>query len=337
MVISNDYVFKLFANCKVVQGAARSIICDLNGRVFIIPSKFNSFLDLLKDENGIAYEAISSNDGLKELTEELEQKQMGRFFKTDSVENFPDIRVSWSSPHPITNAIIDVDEKNDTDWEKFILQLDAIGCPFLQIRNFGEISFQKLNSILEIVDQTDVNSVQLIIPFNNQTNFWVELLGLINLFPRVADVIVYNHINKKPQSVEDNRRVRITSEMINNQNSCGNIKPYFFTLKVDFFNEAHLFNTCLNRKVALTPEGFIKNCPSMAINHGNIKDVNLADIIKRDEFKFWWSVKKDDIEVCKDCEFRYICSDCRAFTADINNPYSKPSKCPYDPYTCIGF
>jgi hypothetical protein len=44
-------------------------------------------------------------------------------------------------------------------------------------------------------------------------------------------------------------------------------------------------------------------------------------------------VRKDDIEVCKDCEFRYICTDCRIFKNDSNDIYSKPKKCNYDPYT----
>ena len=44
------------------------------------------------------------------------------------------------------------------------------------------------------------------------------------------------------------------------------------------------------------------------------------------------SINKDLIDVCKDCEFRYICTDCRAYIQDKNNIYSKPAKCNYDPY-----
>ena len=49
-------------------------------------------------------------------------------------------------------------------------------------------------------------------------------------------------------------------------------------------------------------------------------------------YKKLWFIKKDDIEICKDCEFRYNCTDCRAFTIE-NNVYSKPLKCNYNPYT----
>jgi hypothetical protein len=41
---------------------------------------------------------------------------------------------------------------------------------------------------------------------------------------------------------------------------------------------------------------------------------------------------KDQIDVCKDCEFRHIRTDCRIRRND--NIYSKPTlKCGYSPYT----
>ena len=54
------------------------------------------------------------------------------------------------------------------------------------------------------------------------------------------------------------------------------------------------------------------------------------------EFKKVWSVNKDQIKICRDCEFRYMCSDCRAYTEDPKDIYSKPLKCGYDPYTNKG-
>jgi len=39
---------------------------------------------------------------------------------------------------------------------------------------------------------------------------------------------------------------------------------------------------------------------------------------------------EDQIETCKICEYRYICSDCRAFTIN-NDLYQKPLKCNYNP------
>lgn len=71
---------------------------------------------------------------------------------------------------------------------------------------------------------------------------------------------------------------------------------------------------------------------------GNIKDTTLEEALRQKDFKRYWNLTKDHIEVCKDCEFRYICIDCRAFTEQTNFDenrldVSKPLKCGYNPYT----
>ena len=42
-----------------------------------------------------------------------------------------------------------------------------------------------------------------------------------------------------------------------------------------------------------------------------------------------------DRRAYKDCEFRYICTDCRVFIQEDANILSKPLKCNYNPYTAL--
>lgn len=337
MVTTKGLVFKLFSNCKIVSGAGRSIICDLNGKIFIIPAKYNEYIPLLKENQGIDTNQIGSSEPLKELVNELEYKQMGEYISCEIANNLPNLEVGWNSPFLITNAIVDIDGTNTYNWNKFIKNLDEIGCPFIQLRMFNLISFELLTLILKVIEDTEIYSVQLIIPFNISNSFWNKLIKIIQQNSRIADTIVYNCSDEKLLPNEYRNRIRLTNEVVDGPDSCGKIGPAFFTLKVDNFFESHLYNSCLNKKVAISSNGLVKNCPSMPFDYGNINDVNLAEIVKSDSFQFWWKIKKDNIEVCKDCEFRYVCSDCRAFIVEPNNPYSKPSKCPYDPYTCTGF
>ena len=72
----------------------------------------------------------------------------------------------------------------------------------------------------------------------------------------------------------------------------------------------------------------------MKEHYGNIKDTTLQDALAHPDFKKYWFVNKDQISVCKDCEFRYICTDCRAYIENPEDMYSKPLKCGYNPYTC---
>ena len=76
-----------------------------------------------------------------------------------------------------------------------------------------------------------------------------------------------------------------------------------------------------------------RNCPSSKESFGTIQSgQRILNAVIEPEFKKSWSINKDQIEVCKDCEFRYICTDCRVFLQDSNNIYSKPLKCGYSPY-----
>jgi SPASM domain peptide maturase of grasp-with-spasm system len=101
---------------------------------------------------------------------------------------------------------------------------------------------------------------------------------------------------------------------------------------MNLYSEAIQFNTCLNCKASIDTDGEIKNCPSMKKSFGNYREVSLLEIVKKPEFKKLWTVKKDDIEVCRDCEFRYICTDCRVFIKNLDNIFSQPLYCTYNPY-----
>ena len=123
-------------------------------------------------------------------------------------------------------------------------------------------------------------------------------------------------------------------DKITSSNHCGMISTDYFTINIKTFTEAQQHNTCLNRKISIDTEGYIRNCPSMKEHYGNIKDTTLQEALVHPDFKKYWFVNKDQISVCKDCEFRYICTDCRAYIENPEDMYSKPLKCGYNPYTC---
>jgi SPASM domain peptide maturase of grasp-with-spasm system len=120
--------------------------------------------------------------------------------------------------------------------------------------------------------------------------------------------------------------------------SCGKVNLEYFDTNLPKVLEAVNHNSCLHKKIAIDIEGNIRNCLSMPQNFGNIKDTRLEEALQHNDFKKYWNLTKDQIEVCKDCEFRYICTDCRAYTerSHINKEgldTSKPLKCSYNPYT----
>lgn len=140
------------------------------------------------------------------------------------------------------------------------------------------------------------------------------------------------HVYNSPTNIKNLNKVRFYP----NQNlpfHCGVISKYWFTMSARSFNLSKLHNNCLHGKLSVDKEGNIKNCPSMSDSFGNIRDTTLAEVLEKPGFKKYWDIGKDKIHVCKDCEFRYICTDCRAYVENPEDLLSKPLKCGYNPYT----
>ena len=62
------------------------------------------------------------------------------------------------------------------------------------------------------------------------------------------------------------------------------------------------------------------------IEYGSLEDNKLNQIIEK-----MTPINKNAIKVCKDCEYRYACMDCRPDRLE-NDILAKPWYCSYDPY-----
>lgn len=114
---------------------------------------------------------------------------------------------------------------------------------------------------------------------------------------------------------------------------CGKISLDLFVCNITSFSEFRKFNSCLNCKISIDSNGEIKNCPSFKESFGNISSSSLVEVLNDTNFQKLWHISKDKISVCKECEYRYICVDCRAFLEEPDNICSKPLKCGYNPST----
>jgi len=160
---------------------------------------------------------------------------------------------------------------------------------------------------------------------NNFETFVVTAHRAIALFGAESDEFISNSVNRSIGTCVFTKRQFLI-------NSCGEICVDNFVNNIQTFTESQHYNTCLNRKICIDTKGEIKNCPAMSRSYGNIKDITLEEAINKTGYMDLWGIRIDDIDVCKDCEFRYMCTDCRAFIKDPKNIYSQPAKCPYNPY-----
>ena len=339
-----DYLtkkYRLNPNSIPVKGNQRSIICDLGAYQYhLIP---NSLFEILTTEKKTiiseVIEKYSGNDDeIKKTILEYFQFLIENdlIFFTEFSDNYLDIEMNWDFPAFISNAIIDFGINSTHDTKSLFNQLMNLGCRDIQIRFFREATYKEVvENILYFLKKSKIKSVELILPYIEEIkiNEWVELT---NTFPRIKYFQFYNapeYKVLKESSINGMGFVTIVQEGIANKFDCGVISPYYFVKNIFSFTESLHHNSCLNRKISIDTEGNIKNCPSMPESFGNIKDTTLQEAIEKPGFKKYWDITKDKIHVCKDCEFRYICTDCRAYIEDPEDIYSKPLKCGYNPYT----
>ena len=110
-------------------------------------------------------------------------------------------------------------------------------------------------------------------------------------------------------------------------------KANFKTSLNDFLRN-HYINTCWYGKIAIQENGNIIPCVfERNISYGNILDFKLLDILKNKIVTENWFLPLEKIIVCKDCEYRYCCKDCRALGISTKgNKYDKNPRCKYNPY-----
>ncbi len=93
--------------------------------------------------------------------------------------------------------------------------------------------------------------------------------------------------------------------------------------------------TCWSGKIAVAPTGDVFPCIfSRELGVGNVLRRPLQEVLEAASLQDLWSIDKAQIPVCRDCEFRYGCFDCRALAyKQTGQLRSKPPSCAYDPYT----
>ena len=100
--------------------------------------------------------------------------------------------------------------------------------------------------------------------------------------------------------------------------------------------ESQSYNTYFNRKLYIGSNGEIKNAEESEKIFGYIQNLesseDLKKIILTSEFQKYWLVKKEIIDICKDCEFRHMCVDNRLPYKRKENEWFHKIECNYNPY-----
>lgn len=331
-----DKIIKVFSCCFWTRGHNRSLIVDIQRKkYFPVP---NTLIDFLEKAEGCNIDKsmndYSSDDEdlliLKEYIDFLIANEI--IFLCNSGEeyrNFPPMNLDWHYPAHLANAVMEVSTPEDV--KKINKFQGSFFIPFAQfiIRSAIE-HLSELEQFIQLMLLRNAKGIQLV--FDNAIGFSEhELVALCNRYPLIESLYAFNSTDNKTLRSLKTFLIMTTQTDFSNI-CCGTISQKYFNPLLSHYTEAQRYNTCLNRKIAIDINGNIRNCLSMQESYGNIETVAISEIAFNPSFQKYWGLKKDDISVCKDCEFRYVCTDCRAYIEDPADIRSKPLKCGYNPY-----
>jgi len=273
---------------------------------------------------------------IKEYISYLEENELGFFIEKTEFDLFTPLNTKFEIPNEISNSIIELSETNIIFLDEIIKQLDTLNCKYLQLISYSELSKEVVILILKIINHFNFRSIELILKYSVEYDIeFIKSLDKYNF--RITSLIIHSSFFEKEYGFLELSQfyIRYIEKSIPSFNFCGNFHISDFHVNYYKVIESLNHNSCLNKKLSIDKDGNIKNCPSMPQSFGNIKETKLEEALNNPNFKKYWNITKDQIEVCKDCEFRHICTDCRAYIEDPDNQYSKPLKCGYNPYTNI--
>lgn len=331
----NKPYFKLFASCIPVKGAVNHVLCDLQ-RTFIQPIPESLYV-ILTEMKEMSVEEIKSifeyqqDAQIDEYYSFLEEGEWG--FWCDDPTLFPELDLSWDSPSMFTNAIIDINKNSKHPYANIFRQLDQLGCQALQLRTYDELDEAALLNILGAIGDSRLIAIELVLKF--LPAYSIEKLEcLCQQFPRISAITLHSAPSAVKHRTTNEVMIMHTPQLVDAATHCGVVHGDYFASNLALFTEAQKHNSCLNRKISVDVNGNIKNCPSMLKSYGQISEVTFQEALAQAQFRTLWDISKDQVEICRDCEYRYVCVDCRAYTQN-GELHAKPEKCKYDPYTSV--
>jgi len=256
----------------------------------------------------------------------LIKNEFGILIKKGDELLYPHISKNFDTPAIIDTTIFNVDDETIFS-KKIIKALEEVGCNFI-VLNIVNIDLLALKDILTLFNKSRVSGIEIFMEYSKYND--QDLSSLINEFERVNAVTLYN----APKSGFENEKHKNLLRPIKyiDREFQSEIIPrkFDFFVWLKFYLEALKYNVYYNKKMFVDEVGNISNQYN-GESYGNINNFVLANVIN-DKFKKNWSISKDVIEVCKDCEFRYMCLDSRIPLKLKDDKYKYLSECNYNPY-----
>ncbi len=333
--MENKYI-KIFEDCQIVLGTNQAIICDLTRKKVLNMSKHG--LEILLDSDRKLVSYFYNQFPNKETGEQIIKHLLDNeiVFLCDTKEeltSFPKFSSSYQKPSNIlSHMIVDI---GNLIWEAHLFEtfIDA-GTRHLQLRVSESHHLSQIDSILAFTKESAFKSFEIVVPHaivnDDLIRKWYGINGRLKLIFLLGS-------GEFSKSFNEDKVMKINVKY----DYCDLFDPIIptssstFIVNHLFFVEASHKNIFYNGKVFISTEGKVKKSCFEEKSYGIVnRDFRIQGFINHPEVKKLWNTSKDDLQTCKDCEFRYICPDERLPQPSMNgNNLVMKELCNYDPYT----
>lgn len=315
----NSERFEFFANCLPVNGYLNMIIIDTQfNSWFYVPKFMGELIVQLKhstiQEIETYYEKEGALEAVRMYIDFLIKNKVGFITKLPT-EYFPDINFNWSSPYPITNSVIHINE--------FTSELDFTSYQFENITLIDKyVQIEKVSTF------PDFNTNTLYVYVSFLCDWKKKVRAYIQKRPTINAIIVYDSYRNKDIRIKDTL-IKFVSD-----NTKQNVTEFVATMHL--ICESNNHHSYYNRKLFIGALGEISNTLDNSNHFGFLQDLNspkdLYAITNSSEFQYYWNVKKEDQVICRDCEFRYMCLDNRLPLRRSEKEWYHSTECNYNPF-----
>lgn len=309
--------------CIPVSGYNRAIIYDLLRKdYFFIPNEYHAILDT---NNFIQFSKIKDAGERQELISFLMQEEI-IFELSDPHQRkrFIPLDRNLYTPNQFSNLIIhaNIDESF----------LDFLGGEYLM--NISIIATELsayLFRLFKKIATLEIDGIYLYIE-NFNAEVFEEYCEAFRFYPLIFSVNFFNTELGEKTKLIDNIYYNFFEESFADYSS----RLTFDKLDInsEHFFEAYNYHSYYFGKIYIDAAGHIKNGLNNTISYGHIASLSKAQflaIISSPEFRELGHINKNDMLVCKDCEFRYMCVDSRVPLKGDEKWYHA-TECRYNPY-----
>jgi SPASM domain peptide maturase of grasp-with-spasm system len=330
MISYPDEVLMVFSNCIPVQGFNRSIIYDLTRNKYtVISNKLYFFLK----ENQAKRRSIIFNEAHQNILEIREYINLLEshdyvFWADEAIsQNFKALDLEWKRPEKVSNAVIEI-VKIDLDYLVSVAKdLAGLGCRCVDIHFYmNDYLPEELETVIKVFSDESFSQTDMCF-FNdfNSANFDF-VVQLCNSYLSIHSIVVYNSQLSQKDYVEiKNCSVVIINEKYREDKGK---TARNFSVNMNSFTEAQKYNLYYNRKLIFTSKQSELNNPAKIV----YSDIGSIEEKLRDKRFNEINVSKDQITICNDCEFRYMCVDSRIPKLNARGQYYFETECNYNPY-----